>query len=175
MGAAEASGGRRSHVKHLASLVDGPTPERAQHNRVTRDKQTVADAAGNIGLPYRVEDLLGRLERKGDIGHRERTAGDEFGRLFNLAHLDPLRAADMTQPQRPQSSGGHVSERAKHQVYVALNALGGQASISGCCAWFVLGVELSVNQWALRQGIRREVAKGTLLATLSVLAGHFGK
>ncbi len=171
MGTAEASGGRRSHVKHLASLVDGPTPERAQHNRVTRDEKTVADAAGNIGHPWRAETMLERLQRQGDIEPPERAAGEEFHRLFRRASLDPLRAADMAEPSRGVGRDSHASQRPKQEIYAAMEVLGGQASLCASCAWFVLGCEMSVNKWASR--IRREVAKGVLVATLGVLAKHF--
>ncbi len=173
MGTAEASGGRRSHVKHLASLVDGPTPERAQHNRVTRDEKTVADAAGNIGHPWRAETMLERLQRQGDIEPPERAAGEEFHRLFRRASLDPLRAADMAEPSRGVGRDSHASQRPKQEIYAAMEVLGGQASLCASCAWFVLGCEMSVNKWASRRGIRREVAKGVLVATLGVLAKHF--
>jgi hypothetical protein len=160
-------------VKHLASLVDGPPPERAQHNRVTRDQQTVADAYGNIGRPWRAETMLERLQRQGDIEPLERAAGEEFHRLFRRASLDPLRAADMAEPSRGVGRDSHASQRPKQEIHFALNALGGYASPCGSCAWFVLGCEMSVNQWASRRGIRREVAKGVLVATLGVLAKHF--
>ena len=77
-----------------------PTPQRHQHDRVTRDAETLADTAGAIGLPFRVESLLGRLERHGDITAGQRHAGEEFGRLFRLAHLDPVRAADLLREER---------------------------------------------------------------------------
>ena len=157
-----------------------PTPERRRHDRVTRDAETLADSAGAIGLPYRVEGLLGRLERHGDISAGQRHAGEEFARLFALAHLDPIRAADMVHGDRTGSAAAvHGSERARRKVLAALDALGGQASPCGTCAWFVLGCEMSVRAWAMREGwggkpIREHVAKGTLIGTLGVLAKHFG-
>jgi hypothetical protein len=157
-----------------------PTPQRHQHDRVTRDAETLADAAGSIGLPYRVESLLGRLERHGDITAAQRHAGEEFGRLFALAHLDPIRAADMAHGDRTGSAAAnHGSERARRRVLTALDALGGQGSPCGSAAWFILGCEYSVRAWALREGwggkpLREHVAKGTLIGTLGVLAKHFG-
>lgn len=156
------------------------TPERRQHDRVTRAADQVADAAGAIGSPWRVEGLLARLERHGDIGVRERMAGEEFRRLFHLAALDPLRAADMGQ-RMPTSIFGepHSSARAHTRLNLALDVLGGLHSPCGTCAWFVLGLDLSMRDWALREGwgsrpLRPEVAKGTLIGTLGVLAKHFG-
>ncbi|HJQ56438.1 MAG TPA: hypothetical protein VJ890_06005 [Vineibacter sp.] len=159
---------------------EGPTPERQQHNRITREADQVMDSDGGIGLPWRAESMLERMERNGDISHRERHAGEEFGRLFQLAHLDPLRSADArregagTKPDEP-----HGSERARRRVIAALDALGGQSSPCGTCAWFVLGCELSIRAWALREGwggkpLSPHTAKGTLLGALGVLARHFG-
>lgn len=159
-------------------MIDGPLPERLQHDRVTRDAETLADSDGAIGLPWRVESLLGRLERHGDIGSRERVAGEEFARLFALAHLDPLRAADVLRGERGGSAAcGHGSERARRRIGVILDALGGINSPGGACAWHVLGCEKSLRHFAIRQGwngraLRPEVAKGTLIVTLGVLAKH---
>jgi hypothetical protein len=152
--------------------VNAPTPERRQHDDIVLSPEQIADAYGCIGLPWRAETMLTRLQRNGDISASERLAGEEFQRLFRRAGLDPLRAANMAETSRgPRDS--HASERPKQEIYVALNALGGQASPGGSCAWFVLGCEMSVNQWATRRSIRREVAKGVLVAALGVLAKHF--
>jgi len=160
--------------------VTDPSPSRRQHDRVTRDEEQIADADGAIGQPWRVEGLLARLERHGDIGPRERMAGEEFGRLFHMAALDPLRAADMLHRIPTSIFGGpQRSLGARDQINLALDALGGLHSACGTCAWFVLGLGLSMRDWALRQGwggrpLRPEVAKGTLIGTLGVLARHFG-
>jgi len=155
------------------------TAERLAHDRITRDAATVADSSGGIGLPWRVESLLARLERHGDIGYRERLAGEEFGRSFQIAHLDPLRAASLLRGDAGGAALGHGSERARRRIIDALDALGGHGSPCGSCAWHVLGTELSLRAWATREGwggrpLRPEVAKGTLLGTLGVLVKHFG-
>jgi hypothetical protein len=157
--------------------MSDPLPERRQHDRVTREAQTLVDAGGNIGLPWRVEGLLAKLERHGAIGPKERHAGEEFGRLFQLAALDPLRAADMLQRLPRPASPAIGSAFAQRRINLALDALGGLHSPCGACAWFVLGLDMSMREWALRQGwvgkpIREEVAKGVLLGTLGALANH---
>jgi hypothetical protein len=157
-----------------------PSPQRRQHDRISRDEQQLADSAGLIGNPWRAEGLLARLERHGDIGRRERAAGEEFARLFHLAHLDPLKAADMDQHFRsPEWTNPNGGERARQRINLALDALGGLASPCGSCAWFVVGCELPMAEWARRQQwaakpIGAQVAKGVLLATLSNLARYFG-
>ena len=162
----------------MSVIATGPPPERRQHGRVGRDTAQLVDAEGGIGLPFRAESLLARLERQGDIGPRERLAGEEFHRKFRLAHLDPLKAADLMRGQTSRPTGPHGTEPARHAIAVALQALGGHGSPCGACAWYVLGCEYSVREWALRQGwsgkpISQHVAKGTLLGTLGVLAKHF--
>src|SRR5213079_2182163 len=104
-----------------------------------------------IGLPWHVESMLARLERRGSITSAERRAGEEFGRLFQLAHLDALVAADLRRQGRSSSATPHGSERARRRIMDALDALGGQQSPCGTCAWFVLGCELSVHAWAMRE------------------------
>ena len=157
-----------------------PSPERRQHDRITRADETVADTNGAIGLPWYTESMLARLERRGDITARERHAGEQFNRLFQLAHLDPLRAADLRRMAPGEQTGrAHGGERARRRIIQAIDALGGHGSPCGSCAWFVLGVDLSLHEWARREGwggrtIRYEVAKGTLCGTLGVLAKHFG-
>jgi hypothetical protein len=153
--------------------------ERARHDRIARLGETIADSDGAIGLPWRAETPLERLFRRGDIGAPERAAGDEFARLFRIANLDPLRAADLLRGDRSANPDGSGIERARRRLDAALQALGGHASPCGSCAWFVLGCELSLRQWALREGwqgrpLREEVAKGTLLGALGVLRRHFG-
>jgi hypothetical protein len=156
-----------------------PSPQRRQHDRISRDEQQLADSAGLIGVPWRAEGLLARLERHHDIGRRERAAGEEFARLFRLGHLDPLRAADFLRETGPTSPMGFPGgERARRKVGAALDALGGDGSLSASCVWFILGCEMSMREWALRQQsngrrIGREAAKGTLLGSLGVLVKHF--
>jgi hypothetical protein len=156
-----------------------PSSERRQHNRITRDDRQLADAAGLIGNPWRVEGLLARLERHGNISRRQRAAGDQFAVLFQLAHLDPLRAGDMGQRIVVQTrAGAHSSERARRRVVEALDALGGISGELGCCAWYVIGCEMPLAEWIRRQEwagkpVGPQVAKGLLIGTLTVLARHF--
>jgi hypothetical protein len=156
-----------------------PSPQRRQHDRIVRDEAQLADSAGLIGVPWRAEGLLARLERHGDIGRRERSAGELFAELFARAGMEPLRAADMGQRTPSSPTIPHGAERARRQIHAALDALGGLGSPCGSCAWFILGLELTMAEWARRQEwsgkpIRPEVAKGVLLATLGSLARHFG-
>jgi len=159
-------------------MIADPSAERRRHDRITRAVATVPDAHGGIGHPWLTETPLERMQRRGDIGAPERAAGDEFARLFRIANLDPLRAADLLRANGSSLSANGI-EHARRRLDAALHVLGGAASPCGSCAWFVLGVELSLAQWAQREGwqgrpLRHEVAKGTLIGTLGVLRQHFG-
>jgi hypothetical protein len=156
-----------------------PSPQRRQHDRIVRDEAQLADSAGLIGVPWRAEGLLARLERHGDIGRRERSAGELFAELFHLAHLSPLKASDMGQRSDRAPTTAYGGDRARRRVNDALDALGGLDSACGSCAWHVVGGEMPMAEWARRQEwsgkpIRPEVAKGVLLGTLGSLARHFG-
>lgn len=162
-------------------MTDSPfPPERTQHDRITRDSQQIADAAGGIGQPYRVEGLLGRLERHGDISRAQRLAGERFGELFRMAAMDPLKATDMGQRFDRAAYGAHPSEWARARVNAALDACGGLHSPAGSIAWFVLGLDLSIRAWSMREAfghnrpVSPHVAKGCLCACLGVLVKHFG-
>lgn len=158
-----------------------PSPERRAHGRVTRAEQQIADSRGDIGQPFRAEGLLAQLERRGAITPQERHAGEEFHRLFRMAALDPLRATDAS---RVYVVGAlpiginHGSEYARRKLNAALDALGGHGSRAASCAWFMLGLELSMREWARRETwagrpMREEAAKGALSSTLGVLVGYF--
>lgn len=155
-----------------------PSRERRRHGGISR-ADTMADVTGGIGQPYRVSTLLARLENSGSIGAKERAAGEEFHRLFNLAALDPLKAAD---PGRiPRGFVGISlpagSDMARDKVNAALDDLGGLASPCGACAYFVLGLDLSLREFAARRqwkGADPHGAKGVLVGTLGVLVKHFG-
>jgi len=167
--------------RFLAALDATLPPERLQHGRVERARETVADSAGGIGRPYIAEGLLGMLERRGQISPSQRTAGEQFAQWFRLAQLDPLRAADMGQriPSGMPASGVAI-EHARRRVNAALDACGGIGSPCGCACWYILGLELSIAEFARREGwsgrpMRHETARHLLVGALGVLAAHYGK
>ena len=166
--------------RFLAALDASLPPERLTHGRVERSRETVADASGGIGRPYIAEGTLDRMLRRHDITAAQHLAGNTFANWFGLAALDPLRAGDCGQRI---GAGGRTTgagvEHARRRVNGALDALGGLGSPCGACCWYVLGLQLSLAEWARREGwggkpIRREVAKGCLVGSLGVLVRHFG-
>ena len=164
--------------RFLAAL-DAPPPERLQHGRVKRARETVADSAGGIGRPYLVEGTLDRLLRRGDIGSAQHLAGNTFSNLFALAMLDPLRAGSMSQRiDAGQHTNGSGVEGARRRINSALDALGGTGSPCGSACWHILGLQATIADWARREGwasrpIRHESATLVLVGGLSVLAAHF--
>ena len=165
--------------RFLAALDACLPAERFQHGRVTRAAETVQDTDGGIGFPWRAEGTLGRLQRKGEISPTQLLAGEQFKEWFELAQLDPLRAADMRRSHGGMVQTGVHVEHARRRVGSAIKACGGLTSPCGSCVWHVLGLEDSLAQWAKAQGwagrtIRHESAKYILVGGLSVLAVHYG-
>jgi hypothetical protein len=155
---------------------------RRQHDPVepVSDRADTLDTEGNYGNPYRTIGLLAAMERNKRIEPGMRAAGDRFHALFMRACLEPLHAADMGRV----GGGGEVAvirgnQKAKDAVYAALNALGGEDTLAGCCARFVLGHEDSLTAWAQRErgkgrNISTENASGILIGLLPVLQKQFG-
>lgn len=161
-----------------------PSRWRKQHGRVERaigeDGAQIVDAEGNIGDPYRGLSMLEQWERAGRISREMRMAGDKFHEVFQLACLDPLYAADMSRVGGSPAPAKHRgSILARDDVRDALAALGGPDTPAACGAWFVLGCEFSIREWAIREGWRgrvvdQKVAAGILIGCLGTLAKHFG-
>jgi len=165
--------------RFLAALDACLPPQRLQHGRVERSRETVADSAGGIGRPYIAEGTLDRLLRRQDISAAQHLAGNTFTNWFALAALDPLRASDCGQRIGTQGrTAGAGVEHARLRVNAALDALGGLGSPCGSACWYVLGLQLTLAEWARREGwsqrpIRHESARLVLVGALSVLASHF--
>ena len=108
-------------------------------------------------------------------------AAKDFQAAFIVANLDPLRALPIL---RVPGTGREpdLNDRQLHarcRVHKSLEALGGISSPAGSCVWYVVGLQRSVREWAIRQGwrgqpVRQEQAHGILIAALGMLAGHFG-
>ena len=157
-------------------------PERRAHGRISRAAEQVQDARGDIGSPWIVEGHLALMERRGDIGRAEREAGEVFAKLYRRAHIGGLQAADMARVTLPVGQSRREDtpgqEMARRRLWEALESLGGMSSPCGSCCWFVVGEELSLAEYARREGwggraLRPEVAKGLLLGGLGILARHF--
>ena len=109
-------------------------------------------------------------------------AGEDFRDEFRRAHLDPLKAADLSRPVvsgRIHDVSSYRTERAKRAVHEAISAIGGIASLNGSCLWNVLGWEKTLRDWTAEQAnIGRSIsidnATGIMIAALVVLKKHYG-
>lgn len=161
-------------------MTDSPiAPERLQHDRITRDEHQSADSEGGIGQPYRVEGLLARLQRHGDIGPGEKMAGEKFAELFRQAHMDPLHAAGMAQRCHAVAAGEPNGVSARERLNLVLDDLGGLGTPVATASWFVLGHQMSIRQWSMRESwggrpLSQAVAKGLIIAALHIIRRHFG-
>lgn len=157
-----------------------PSKWRLQHGDFT---EPVREADPETGVPVlhrRAIDTLGQMLANGTITQEMHDAGSRFRALFRRASLDGLACSPLI--RLPGKTADALSERtidARRRVADALDALGGHDSAAGSCAWHVVGLEMSVREWAMRQGwggrpVSPPQAQGMLVATLAVLAGHFG-
>ena len=156
-----------------------PSRWRLQHGDF---EGAVREADPETGIPVehrRAVDTLGQMLANGTITPEMHDAGAIFRKLFRSAALNTLSASPLM--RLPGKAVGSLSNRqieARERVAAAMDALGGHNSAAGSCAWHVVGLEYSVREWAMRQGwggrlVPASQAQGMLVATLSVLAGHF--
>jgi hypothetical protein len=169
---------RKTRVQHES--LGTPSKWRLQHGDFTEPVREADPETGAPVLHRRAIDTLGMMLANGTITQEMHDAGGVFRRLFRAAALDGMSRSPLV--RLPGKTAEALSERtidARRRVADALDALGGQGSAAGSCAWHVVGLEMSVREWAMRQGwggrpVSPPQAQGMLVATLAVLAGHFG-
>jgi len=157
-----------------------PSKWRLQHGDFGEAVRTADPETGVPVAHRRAVDTLGMMLTNGTITQQMHDAGGTFRALFRRAALDGMVRSPLL--RLPGKTADALSERnidARRKVADALDALGGHDSAAGSCAWHVIGMEMSVREWAMRQGwggrpVAPPQAQGMLVATLSVLAGHFG-
>ena len=119
------------------------------------------DPDGRIVVHHRTVDTLGKMLRSGTITPEMHDAAYDFQASFIVAQLHPLRALPIL---RVPGTGREpeLSERqlhARRQVHQAMAALGGIGSPAGSCVWHVVGLQRSVREWAIRQGVGRPAGR----------------
>ena len=140
-----------------------------------------ADPDGRPVTHHRTVDTLGRMLRAGTITPSMHDAARDFQARFTIAALDNVRTTSLVRI----SGGGHAADLTDHQVaarenvHRAMTALGGINSPAGSCVWYVVGLQYSVREWAMRQGwggrpVHGSQAQGILVAGLGLLAAHCG-
>jgi len=169
---------KATRQKKAASLK----PKQAQP---TTRQVTEFDPNGIEVTHHRTVDTLGMMLNSGAITPAMHAAALDFQAAFTIACFDSMPRVNLTLMARSPSAAHHVSDlndaqiAARERVARALNALGGHGSPAGACVWYVVGMQTSVREWALRQGwggrpVRQESAQGILVAALGVLAKHYG-
>jgi hypothetical protein len=139
------------------------------------------DPDGRIVYHHRTVDTLGKMLRAGTIDQAMHDAAKDFQAAFIVANLDPLRALPVLRVPGTGREPG-MNERqldARDRVHKMLEALGGISSPAGSCVWYVVGLQRSVREWAIRQGwggrsVEQKHATGILVAALGILAAHLG-
>ena len=157
-----------------------PSKWRLQHGGFDEGVRGTDPDTGTPILHRRAVDSLGVLLANGSITPHMHEAGEIFRAVFQRAALDRVRTMPMI--RIPGGRADLLSESqtvARERVARAMTHLGGFGSPSGSIAWYVLGLEHSVRDWALRQGwngraVTPAIAHGILLGTLGILSAHFG-
>ena len=156
-----------------------PTAERASHDPVLLIDER--DPDGWPVIHARALDNIARLLRDGIIDDDWADAGYRFRRDFTRAHLDELRAADLA--RMPVTGGaqapGDRVEDARERVAAVIARLGGFGSPMGSVAWYVIGAEMPIADWARRQrwgggaALNPHRATGLLIGALSTLSAVY--
>jgi hypothetical protein len=162
----------RSGVVSVVSLPGGRKAEMVREG----------DPDGRPVAHSRTIDTLARMKRSGAITPAMYDAGRDFQARFTLASLDTMRCMPLVRISGGNGDPGDLTDRqvaARENVHRAILSLGGMNSPAGSCAWYVVGLQVSIREWALRQGwggrlVRQEAARGILVAGLGLLATHYG-
>jgi hypothetical protein len=157
-----------------------PTKWRMQHGEFAPPSHDTDPETGLVVTHHRSVDTLGMMLANGTITQEMHDAGGRFRALFRRAALDSLSSSALVRlPGKTAHSLSDDQIDARRQLGEAIDVLGGHGSAAGSCAWHILGLETSIREWAIRCGwggrmVTPPHAQGMLVATLSVLAGHFG-
>ncbi len=174
--------GKRKTKASTAKQDDQAKPSkwRLQHGGFSGPIREADPETGSPVEHRRAVDTLGMMLTNGTITPQMHEAGAIFRALFRSAALDGIatsqliRLAGATNDDMPNRQID-----ARRRIANAIDALGGHDSPSGSCVWFVVGLEFSVREWAMRQGwagrvVNGPVGQGILVGALGMLAMHFG-
>ncbi|UFN49215.1 DUF6456 domain-containing protein [Roseomonas sp. OT10] len=174
--------GKRKPKAAKASREDlsKPSKWRLQHGGFSEPVREADPETGSPVQHRRAVDTLGQMLANGTITPQMHEAGSIFRTLFRSAAIDSMSTSQLI--RLPGSTADRLSNRqidARRRVLAALDALGGHDSPAGSCIWFVVGLEMSVREWAARRGwsgrpVPQPIAGGMLVAGLGILAMHFG-
>jgi len=177
---ARSMAGKRNSKRAAADDLSKPSKWRLQHGGFSEPVRAADPETGTPVAHRRAVDTLGLMLASGSITPQMHEAGCIFRTLFRSAALDGIATTQFvrlsgatadTMPNRQVD--------ARRRVAGAIDALGGHQSPAGSCVWFVVGLEMSVREWAARRGwsgrpVPQPIAGGMLVAGLGILAMHFG-
>ena len=131
---------------------------------------------------YRTVDTLALMLRNGSITEAMHDAGQQFSQDFARAFASGVASSRLDGLPGGTTPGQMMIERnagAARAVRDALDAVGGSGSPAGSALWYVAGLQMSIRDWAQREGWNgrrqdRDEAKGYLVAALGVLARYYG-
>ncbi len=157
-----------------------PSKWRLQHGGFSEPIREADPETGSPVQHRRAVDTLGLMLAHGSITPQMHEAGCIFRTLFRSAALDGIATTQFVRLSGVTAdtmSGQQLD--ARRRVAKAVDALGGHDSPAGSCIWFVVGLEMSVREWAARRGwsgrpVPQPIAGGIAVAGLGILAMHFG-
>ena len=131
---------------------------------------------------YRTVDTLALMLRNGSITGAMHDAGQQFSQDFARAFGSGVASPKLDGLPGGTAPGQMMVEKnagAARSVREALDAVGGSGSPAGSALWYVAGLQMSIRDWALRDGwngkrVEKNEAKGILVAALGVLARYYG-
>ena len=131
---------------------------------------------------YRTVDTLALMLRNGSITGAMHDAGQQFSQDFARAFASGVASSRLDGLPAGTTPGQMMVEKnagAARAVRDALEAVGGNSSPAGSALWYVAGLQMSIRDWALRDGwngkrVEKNEAKGILVAALGVLARYYG-
>ena len=131
---------------------------------------------------YRTVDTLALMLRNGSITGAMHDAGQQFSQDFARAFGSGVASPKLDGLPGGTAPGQMMVEKnagAARAVREALDAVGGSGSPAGSALWYVAGLQMSIRDWAQREGWNgrrqdRDEVKGYLVAALGVLARYYG-
>lgn len=131
---------------------------------------------------YRTVDTLALMLRNGSITAAMHDAGQQFSQDFARAFASGVASSRLDGLPAGTAPGQMMIERnagAARAVRDALDAVGGSGSPAGSALWYVAGLQMSIRDWAQREGWNgrrqdRDEVKGHLVAALGILARYYG-
>lgn len=167
-------------AKRVVEDLSKPSKWRLQHGSFSDPVRAADPETGSPVQHRRAVDALGMMLTHGTITPQMHEAGCIFRTLFRSAALDGIATTQFV--RLSGVTADTMSARqvdARRRVARAMDALGGHGSPAGSAVWFVVGLEMSIREWAARRGwsgrpVPQPIAGGILVAALGTLAMHFG-